>query len=64
MLLILVSYEDAKLKHAEIMSDGDGDGDGDGEYGDGLGDGESQFSYREHKLEEGHTAQTSDDEGK
>ena len=62
MLLILVSYEDAKLKHAEIMSDGDGDGDG--EYGDGLGDGESQFSYREHTLEEGHTAQTSYDEGK
>lgn len=51
------------------MSDGDGDGDGDGmEYGDGLGDGlgdgESQFSYREHTLEEGHTAQTSYDEGK
>ena len=34
------------------------------EYGDGLGDGESQFSYREHTLEEGHTAQTSYDEGK
>ena len=34
------------------------------EYEDGLGDGESQFSYREHTLEEGHTAQTSYDEGK
>ena len=59
LLLIIVSYEHAKLKHAEMMSDGNGDRDG-----DGLRDGESQSSYREHTLEEGHTAQASYDEGK
>ena len=46
LLLIIVSYENAKLKHAEMMSDGNGDRDG-----DKLRDCENQSSYREHTLE-------------